>query len=316
MIADFGIAKMLGVEGSAGLADSQPAGTPQYMAPEQRATPGRVDHRADIYSLGVVFYEMLTGQLPARQIEAPSSRMRGVLVDVRLDEIVLRALEKTPELRYQTAGEFRTQVETMITPPGGAGQSPATGEIPFMAPRISRLAVVGACWVIMFFAVVPAFIAHEMETHEFWRHGPFASGLITFIWFVFLIPAFIAPFGATLLGYIAAMQISRASGRIYGLALAVFDGLLFPLLALDALIFFLAARGGAPVLRQMLADGGFRGTWVWELSLPMFGVLLLGMLAWIDYLIVRRVWRSLKRAPAPIAREAAIPDRVKGGEAN
>jgi len=128
MIADFGIAKMLGTgapapaaEGAPPAAETQPAGTPQYMAPEQRDTPGRVDHRADIYSLGVVFYEMLTGELPAGKIEAPSARMRGVQVDVRIDEIVLRALEQAPELRYQTAGEFRTQVETIVDQRSEAG---------------------------------------------------------------------------------------------------------------------------------------------------------------------------------------------------
>src|SRR6195256_4418133 len=107
-IADFGIAKMLGTDGSdVGVAESQPAGTPQYMAPEQKAH--RVtDHRADIYSLGVVLYEMLTGELPADKLQPPS---RKVQIDVRLAEIVRRALEKSPELRYQTAVEFRTQVE-------------------------------------------------------------------------------------------------------------------------------------------------------------------------------------------------------------
>ncbi len=114
-IADFGIAGMLHAEGSdVGLAESQPAGTPQYMAPEQKAHGG-ADHRADIYSLGVVLYELLTGELPADRIQPPS---RKVQIDVRLDEIVLRALESKPELRYQTAADLRTQVETVVATPG------------------------------------------------------------------------------------------------------------------------------------------------------------------------------------------------------
>ncbi len=113
-IADFGIAKMLHQDGSdIGLAESQPAGTPQYMAPEQKEHR-RTDHRADIYSLGVVLYELLTGELPADKLQPPS---RKIQIDVRLDEIVLRALEAKPELRYQTAGEFRTQLETVVSAP-------------------------------------------------------------------------------------------------------------------------------------------------------------------------------------------------------
>ena len=109
-IADFGIAKILGEPTtSLGVAESQPAGTPQYMAPEQKEQR-TTDHRADIYSLGVVLYELLTGELPADKLQPPS---RKVQMDVRLDEIVLRALEQTPALRYQTAVEFRTQVETV-----------------------------------------------------------------------------------------------------------------------------------------------------------------------------------------------------------
>ncbi|MGH7978536.1 MAG: serine/threonine-protein kinase [Limisphaerales bacterium] len=128
-IADFGIAKMLGAVnagGSAGRsiasenATQSAVGTPGYSAPEQKTDPQRVDSRADIYSLGVVFYELLTGELPGKRIEPPS---RKVHIDVRLDAVVLRALEKTPELRWQTAADLRTQVETIAAaPPGSADE--------------------------------------------------------------------------------------------------------------------------------------------------------------------------------------------------
>ena len=121
-IADFGIAKLLGADGKVeSLTGEQGVvGTPHYMAPEQVEKPSIVDHRADIFSLGVVFYEMLTGELPLGRF-APPSRM--VKVDVRLDEVVLHALEKEPGRRYQHASQVKSDVETIATT-AGAGTVP------------------------------------------------------------------------------------------------------------------------------------------------------------------------------------------------
>lgn len=108
-LADFGLAKVLGNAADMTLTGThQVMGTPRYMSPEQIERPTQVDHRADIYSLGVVLYEMLTGELPIGRFQLPSQKVR---VDVRLDEVVLRSLEKEPARRYQRAGEMKTAVE-------------------------------------------------------------------------------------------------------------------------------------------------------------------------------------------------------------
>jgi len=135
-IADFGIAKLVGEERRhpALTEDRQVIGTPHYMAPEQVEKPQLVDHRADIYSLGVVFYEMLTGELPLGKFAPPS---RKVLVDVRLDEVVLHALEKEPEQRYQKASEVKTAVEGIAT---GRQVSPSESE-PSLQPAAVRQAM-------------------------------------------------------------------------------------------------------------------------------------------------------------------------------
>jgi hypothetical protein len=86
-------------------------GTLNYMAPEQMQGSRTVDHRADIYSLGVVFYEMLTGELPVGRFEVPSKKVQ---VDVRLDNVVLRSLESEPDRRYQHASEIKTDVTTIV----------------------------------------------------------------------------------------------------------------------------------------------------------------------------------------------------------
>jgi hypothetical protein len=115
-LADFGIAKLGGeaVAVTSITGTGSTLGTPAYMAPEQIERPGTVDHRADIYSLGVVFYEMLTGELPLGRFAPPSKKTP---VDTRIDDIVLRALEKERELRQQSATELRTQVENVTSHP-------------------------------------------------------------------------------------------------------------------------------------------------------------------------------------------------------
>jgi serine/threonine protein kinase/ankyrin repeat protein len=111
-IADFGLARL--TESSPKdftlTGTHQVMGTPRYMAPEQMEGSHDVDHRADIYSLGVVFYEMLTGQVPAGHFDPPSKKVQ---IDVRLDEVVLRSLAREPERRYQQVSEVKTDVESI-----------------------------------------------------------------------------------------------------------------------------------------------------------------------------------------------------------
>jgi len=139
-VADFGLAKLM--ESGNAVSDpegptlaasstathaSKVLGTPQYMAPEQFEHPASVDHRADIYALGVVFYQMLTGELPGKPIEPPSKTVR---IDVRLDEVVLRALEKNPERRYAQASQIKTAVETIAKTPSSQHTATAGSQWP------------------------------------------------------------------------------------------------------------------------------------------------------------------------------------------
>ncbi|MGI9456972.1 MAG: serine/threonine-protein kinase [Aeoliella sp.] len=134
-IADFGIASLVG-------ATTEVSGTLSYMAPEQ--LNGSVDRRADIYALGVVLYEMLTGERPEQDVVAPSKKVE---VDVNIDEMVLRALEKEPERRYQTAREFCTTAEC-VARTSNAGkadstQSLSSSESPIFSPWESTTALAG-----------------------------------------------------------------------------------------------------------------------------------------------------------------------------
>ncbi len=137
MVTDFGIAKALSAEGGTLTEAGVAIGTPAFMSPEQAAGDGEIDGRSDLYSLGVVGYQMLTGELPFQASSVPALLMKQITerptpvdrkrpeVPVELSQIVMRCLEKDPEDRWPTADAVRRALETnTYSPPaprpGGA----------------------------------------------------------------------------------------------------------------------------------------------------------------------------------------------------
>ena len=106
-LVDFGLAKLLKPSGSATTQTGRVIGTPHYLAPEQVETPGKVDHRADVYSLGVLIYEMLTGELPLGHFAPPSRRIGS---DPAFDAVVLRAMARDAQQRYQCVRDVRAGI--------------------------------------------------------------------------------------------------------------------------------------------------------------------------------------------------------------
>ncbi|MFN3487128.1 MAG: protein kinase domain-containing protein, partial [Planctomycetota bacterium] len=143
-ILDFGLAKSL-TEGGGLTAGGAMIGTPCYMSPEQAfAAPEEVDARADLYSLGAVLYEMLTGRPPfegatvlaiLRKIEAEEPAPPGLSPSI--DALVLKALAKDPARRFQSAAEMGEALRTCLAAAGDGG--PATARL---APEEARPATV------------------------------------------------------------------------------------------------------------------------------------------------------------------------------
>ncbi|SKA99288.1 Serine/threonine protein kinase [Prosthecobacter debontii] len=134
-LADFGLARPMNEESGSFTRSNIVMGTPDYIAPEQLY--GHADHRADLFSLGVMLYEMLTGQTPRGAWMPPSKRVR---VDVRLDRVVVRALQQDVSLRYQQASEMKTDVDQIrFTPlpgtlPAQVTSLPPAAKVPTAAP--------------------------------------------------------------------------------------------------------------------------------------------------------------------------------------
>jgi serine/threonine-protein kinase len=149
MVTDFGVAKALSEStGRATITSMGVAlGTPAYMAPEQASADPHIDHRADIYALGAMAYEMLTGAPPfsglspqailAKQVTTSPEPVTSnrTTVPPALAVLVMRCLEKKPADRYQSAEELLQQLEVLATPSGG--MTPTTA-VPAVAPSGRR----------------------------------------------------------------------------------------------------------------------------------------------------------------------------------
>lgn len=114
-ITDFGLAKDVARVASMVTETHMVMGTPEYAAPEQFTAHREVDHRADIYALGVLMYQMLTGALPRGTWQPPSALRPGV-IDERIDAVVVRALMQDRQYRFQSVSDMRRAIEAALVP--------------------------------------------------------------------------------------------------------------------------------------------------------------------------------------------------------
>ncbi len=114
-VADFGLAKMTHNQNSGLTQSGMAMGTLHYMAPEALMLGSAVDHRADIYAVGVMLYQMLTGKIPQGLFELPSLQVPGL--DPRYDSIIGKALREDRELRYPRVLDLRHDLDAILTQP-------------------------------------------------------------------------------------------------------------------------------------------------------------------------------------------------------
>jgi len=147
VVTDFGIAKIIGGEGQTQTGVG--IGTPEYMAPEQ-GTGAKIDHRADIYSLGVMAYEMLTGRVPfiadtplavvLAHVRDPLPLPSSIDPSVRseTERVLMKALAKDPGDRYASATEFADALKATLVTASVATPPPVTVAAPVTAPAARR----------------------------------------------------------------------------------------------------------------------------------------------------------------------------------
>ncbi len=227
------------------------------------------------------------------------------------------------ELRDQQVSTPKMQVETIASSSGRQSAQTESGReeasqsrlrsATNQAPRFSRTAIVGAAWI----GICPVGVFLVPALLKLSAASPNASiasvrnwsqSLLQFPLWALLLLGYLAPLGTTILGWVAASQIRRSTGKLHGMWLAILDGLLFPLLLLDAVLLGSAIGAYQSVIGQ---------------TLPMminpfwFVVMLLVPLA-IDYVIIRRVWRAVNKPvadmpPAKTLRNRSFRQALKDG---
>ncbi|MFT5467790.1 MAG: tRNA A-37 threonylcarbamoyl transferase component Bud32 [Verrucomicrobiales bacterium] len=248
-IVDFGIARIVGDSASDFTLTEIGAvlGSRQYMAPEQVEQAHEIDHRADIYSLGVVFYEMLTGELPIGRFLPPSMKSSA---NETIDQIVLRTLEKELDRRFQTVTQVKTEVQAADSTPS----APAGNRIGSVLGSIPRFT----------FWTITLFVAGGLFAGVF---GILADGLGE----VVIIPIVIGLIAATL-GYagcwLALSAIHRKDIAAIGKGWLQFFAILVPLVMGG----WAAALGSAEAF--ILPDKGCIFLTILFTSIPMCLVIL------------------------------------------
>ncbi|HVJ16815.1 MAG TPA: serine/threonine-protein kinase, partial [Polyangiaceae bacterium] len=190
-VLDFGLAKVMG--GGRRTRDGVVFGTPHYMSPEQ-ASGESVDHRADIYSLGIVMYELLTGRVPfeadsfmgvlSKHIymqPTPPSQVLQSAPDVgALEGVVLRCLEKKPKDRYQSFDEMLQDLERVAAisaPPSLelSRSSRPSSSLPSLPPQSARVAIASLWPVAAGFGLV-VLVALGFVAVRAWRSPAAGQG--------------------------------------------------------------------------------------------------------------------------------------------
>jgi serine/threonine protein kinase len=140
-VADFGLAKLSDKNLNFGLTQTGMAlGTPDYVAPESLMPGSDVDGRADIYAVGVMLYQMLTGDIPRGMFKMPSQKFQSI--DPRFDTIIRRALEHDREERYQSSLELRLALDVILTTPRAEPGQESSAALPKQPPHTPGRTVV------------------------------------------------------------------------------------------------------------------------------------------------------------------------------
>ena len=161
-VADFGIAQLVDPDRAENTSTAVIMGTPAYMSPEQKVSTAHVTQTTDIYSMGVVLYELLTGEKPQGHFR-PVSRSSADIPQA-LDEVIYKALAQHPEDRYATAVEFKDAILAALTRGGSSVDAQDNSTIVREASRF-----LGKCTFLDTIKEHPygaTYLVEDRETHE------------------------------------------------------------------------------------------------------------------------------------------------------